>query len=289
LGYYYDTFGRQDFIYSGGTYTTLDDPSAVFGTSPAALNDLGVVAGTYYDGDHTAHGFTYGDGSYTTLDDPVATNGTYITGINDTGEIVGYYADGTGTHGFLYDNGAFSTLDSGLAGFSTSPQAISNTGNIVGTLSAPSPEGFLFGDDVYTSLIMPSASWLAPESINGTGEIAGSYGDVKGEHGFVYSNGSFTTLDDPFAATSMGTHVHAINDQGDVVGTYYDANVYLHAFIYSNGSYTTLTPPSENGGSTYAASINQNGDVVGYYNSTEPTINNSYQTVFFIATAPILS
>jgi probable HAF family extracellular repeat protein len=140
---------------------------------------LGVVAGTYYDGDHTAHGFTYGDGSYTTLDDPVATNGTYITGINDTGEIVGYYADGTGTHGFLYDNGAFSTLDSGLAGFSTSPQAISNTGNIVGTLSAPSPEGFLFGDDVYTSLIMPSASWLAPESINGTGEIAGSYGDVK--------------------------------------------------------------------------------------------------------------
>jgi hypothetical protein len=62
VGYYLDSgHVNYGFLYSGGTYTTLDDPSA-------------------------SHAYD---------------DGTVAAGINREGDIVGYYLDQTGTHGFL--------------------------------------------------------------------------------------------------------------------------------------------------------------------------------------------
>jgi hypothetical protein len=51
----------------------------------------------------------------------------------------------------------------------------------------------------------------------------GSYEDAAHiEHGFVYSNGAFATLDDPLA--TLGTQLVGINNLGEAIGNYQDAN-----------------------------------------------------------------
>jgi hypothetical protein len=49
-------------------------------------------------------------------------------------------------------------------------------------------------------------------------------------HGFLLSHGQYTTIDDPNAGTgfNQGTAVDGINDQGQMVGCYIDANGVMH-------------------------------------------------------------
>jgi probable HAF family extracellular repeat protein len=87
VGYYVDSNPfYHGFLYSGGTYTTLDDPSArnTGGTFAEGINASGQTVG-YYGGSVGNHGFLYSGGTYTTLDDPSATQGTYAYAINDAG------------------------------------------------------------------------------------------------------------------------------------------------------------------------------------------------------------
>jgi hypothetical protein len=49
--------------------------------------------------------------------------------------------------------------------------------------------------------------------MNASGQVAGGYQDSNNiEHGFIYINGTYTTLTDPSAAGS--TFAEAINDSG---------------------------------------------------------------------------
>lgn len=57
------------FLLSGGTYTTIDDPSATNGTFAEAINDRGQIVGFYQDRARSTHGFLLSGGVYTTLDD----------------------------------------------------------------------------------------------------------------------------------------------------------------------------------------------------------------------------
>jgi probable HAF family extracellular repeat protein len=76
----------------------------------------------------------------------------------------------------------------------------------------------------YTSLddpLAPGPSTVA-DGINGSGQIVGAYSDSSfHRHGFLYSNGTYTTLDVPLA--SQGTFASGINDAGQIIGQYQDA------------------------------------------------------------------
>src|SRR5271165_7071038 len=111
VGEYIDNaLNTNGFLYSGGSYTTIDDPlAAPIGgdtiTIAEGINDAGQIVGIYYAGSYAAaYGFLYSGGNYTTIADPLATGRTYANGINDAGQIVGEYGDVSGTtiHGFLY-------------------------------------------------------------------------------------------------------------------------------------------------------------------------------------------
>jgi len=54
----------------------------------------------------------------------------------------------------------------------------------------------------YTTLDDPSAAGgISPQGINDTGQIVGQYADASGKiHGFLYSGGTYTPLDDPNAS-----------------------------------------------------------------------------------------
>src|SRR5262249_41823721 len=107
VGNYTDSNGTvHGFLYSKGTYTTLDDPSGA--TVPLGINNLGQIVGEYADPSNTVPGSLYSNSPYTSLDHPLANltgngNGTLALGINDTDQIVGTYDNASGWHGFLFD------------------------------------------------------------------------------------------------------------------------------------------------------------------------------------------
>jgi probable HAF family extracellular repeat protein len=124
------------FLYSGGAYTTLSDPSSTAfngsGTFPYGINALGQIVGYYRGGNGNNEGFLYSGGTWTTLDDPVATISTEPAGINASGQIVGSFRDNSGYHGFLYSGGIYTTLDGPQTISLTHAQGINAAGQIVG-------------------------------------------------------------------------------------------------------------------------------------------------------------
>ncbi len=184
------SLGSSAFLYSGGSFTQLDDPNAVApgDTLAGGINNSGVVVGWYQDSSSHVHGFKYVNGSYSTVDVPGATL-TEVKGINNQGVMVGWYEDGSFfTHGFIDDNGVVTKIDD--------PNAA-----LLGTYAL---------------------------GINDLGQVVGTYYDALGQnHGFLYSNGTYTTVDDPNVAYSglfSGTLATAINASGRITGYYTDAN-----------------------------------------------------------------
>ena len=119
----------------------------------------------------------------------------------------------------------------------------------------------------YTTLNDPlslGANTIARD-INSTGQIAGTYVNNGGSHGFLLSGGTYSTLDDPLATN--GTFAQGINASGQIVGYYQDAAAIMHGFLYNpnGGTFTTLDDPSGTAATTTASGINATGQIVGSF------------------------
>jgi probable HAF family extracellular repeat protein len=80
---------------------------------------------------------------------------------------------------------------------------------------------------------------------------------------------SYVTIDDPLAGTNPligGTDAFGINDNGQIVGGYFDSNGFGHGFLLSGGSYIPVDDPLATNGSVVHG-INASGQIVGAYGS----------------------
>ncbi len=111
-----------------------------------------------------------------------------------------------------------------------------------------------------TRIEVPGARETLAYGINNSGQIVGEYYDAAGgRHGFLLSDGSYTTLDVPGARVTIA---HGINDTGQIVGYYFDATG-THGFLLSGGNFTTFDVPGAEGAWGYG--INNSGQIVGEY------------------------
>jgi probable HAF family extracellular repeat protein len=232
--YYEDGGFAHGFLYSGGTYTTIDDPLAVGSTTaPVDINASGQIIGRYSDSSYVTNGFLYSGGIYTTIDDPFSTTGTFPESINDTGQIAGWYGDSSGfAHGFLYSGGTYTAIDYPFA-TTTFPTGINASGQITGQYRVGSEaHSFLYSGGTYTTIDDPLGVATYAQAINDTGQIAGWYADSSGlAHGFLYSGGTYTTIDDPLATPDGGTYTFDINASGQLIGFYQDGSGISHALL----------------------------------------------------------
>ena len=207
------------------------------------------MVGWYNDLSHN-HGFLYSGGVYTAINDPSATINTFAQDINNKDQIVGFYQNATSSgnvainHGFLYSGGQYITLDDPSSNL-----------NKIG-----SPSIGAFG--------------TAAMGINNKGNIVGYYFDNSDRgKGFIFSNGIYTTLDDPLGIN--GTFALGINNKDEIVGYYLDSLNRQNGFLFSNGKYTTLDDPLGVNG-TYATGINDASLIVGYYLGTGPNSDRGF-------------
>ncbi len=240
-GYVLPDGSRHGFLYSGGNFTTIDDPNALMGSLALGINNSGQIVGGYDlnspEGGHVfegAHAFVYNSGVFTTLDYPATgVSNTTAERINNSGSIVGVYRiGGIGVaNGFLeIGGGAFTTVNF-PGGCCTHDNGINDAGDIVGQYrpGASLPhQGFMDLGGVFTSLSVPGASETFAEDINNSRDIVGFYRSLLGEFGFLYSGGTLSPIAFPGARRTQAV---GINDQGDIVGVYQDASRVLHGFL----------------------------------------------------------
>lgn len=116
----------------------------------------------------------------------------------------------------------------------------------------------------FTSLPPPPGYLVDPVAINNIGQMVGGAFSFKSNslEEFTYSAGTFNFFTIPQAVRE--TVPTAINDRGEVVGYYRDANELDHGFIWnSSGAITTFDVPGAV--QTAIQDINDAGDFVGWY------------------------
>lgn len=276
---------------SAQKFLTVDFPGTT-STSPATLNDVGQMVGSYTDTAGATHGFLLSAGVFTTVDFPGAA-GTTASGINNLGQIVGSYLDTRQlSHGFSLINGVFATIDNPAL-----PEGIyalfnSDFGLMVGSGvdSKGVTHGFTLSNGVFTTFDFPGANFTLPLDVNFNGsEIVGAYAlpsfPENTSAGFTYINGVFTSVTFPESAS---TALNGVNNTGQIAGTYaLPEQPNSHAFLLTGNVFTNEDVPGAV--STGAADLNDLDEVIGGYVDGEGNSNAYLETNGPFAYAPVRS
>jgi probable HAF family extracellular repeat protein len=242
-GYYGDpTMGDVfSFLYErGGLTTGIAAPGATI-TSVGGANNRGVDTGNYgNEANQQAAFYDIRRGTFTPLPEIPGMPLNFGNGINDFGHVSGVaYASGDWSLGgtglgqnWIWDgeNYSFYTVPGAVNGAQAG--GINNRDQVTGLYVGSSglPQGFIKDGDKYTTLDVPGAIYTLASGINNQGTVVGSYLDASGNHGFIWSNGEFVTVDVTISG-AVGTGWYSSNEHGDLAGVYGDASGVFHAVI----------------------------------------------------------
>jgi probable HAF family extracellular repeat protein len=232
---------KYPFLFDG-TFTTLPIDVSGLG-SVGGMNDEGGVVGARLDDEGNAHGWLLGkDGEIQPLDFPGARS-TEPQDVNDEGTVVGNVDLGDGTsHCFLYEDGRFRQYDPPLPNaLGVECEGINSRGTVSGTYFDAARQvnaGFFVTRQGRATTIEhpeaqppPAIAFTQVVKVNDLDEVAGSYLGADGIrlHGFVRrADGTFVSIEPP-GATSGGAW--SLNNSGEVVGSYRDADDVRHGFV----------------------------------------------------------
>ena len=258
----------SDFNY---TFESIDVPGVDF-LEVTSSTDFEDYAGNTRnpDGENIV-GFTLIDGVFTTHHFPGAKN-TYFYALGNNGTAAGHYEDSNGLHhGVILEDdelrqydfpGAVETF---IHGISDATGAL--TGNYIDA------SGMRRGFSGETIIEIPGASETYADFVNASGSVVGSYVvgsyvDSEGiYHMYLLFPGRITSLNFPHAENIEYLFAHGVNQAliyvvrvkrvGDVPRTYVGGTQGLHEFRFPGSV------------STEGWNINQDGSVVGYYDTAD--------------------
>lgn len=149
----------------------------------------------------------------------------------------------------------------------TTVNGINNLGQAVGFSTGAGGAFTNFirnADRSFTTLTFSQSPLANANGINGSDQVVG----MSGTSAFFLTNGGNTVIAlPPVNGTTTAEAAFGINDHGTIVGQYTDSNTGTSpGFVYTAGAYTTLDPVS-NAAQVFAQGINDNGLLVGFYNT----------------------
>ena len=215
--------------------------------------------------------FTLIDDVFTTYDFPDSQN-TYFFALGNNGNAAGHYEDSDGNfHGVVLENGELRQYD-----FPDSVQTeiygISDaTGKLTGNFTDASGvrRGFS-GDEI---IEVDGASETYADFVNSSGGMVGSFVDAEGiYHPYIRTpTGRFVSLDLPQAPNLEYFFVHGINDARVVVARTKQVDGLPITLV---GTFQGGLKSFEVPGSVFTEgyNINQDGSIVGHYESTDGRI-----------------
>jgi probable HAF family extracellular repeat protein len=226
-GGYFDAEGNPHgfLLTRSGSYVTIDVPGALF-VEAGRSNPSGSVAGDYVGEDGIDRPFVRNpNGSFDLRPAFAGASVTYAIDINSRGDLAGSYTlDPEAANGFT---GYVMRGSSFISTFSYPGANVTNTyvlgqnesGAIVGsykTTTEDEEHGFLrTAHGKFRRIDYPGSLQTEAFGINDAGDVVGRYLDASGvNHGFLLSDGDFTTFD----AAGPNTFAWGINSKGNIVG-----------------------------------------------------------------------
>jgi probable HAF family extracellular repeat protein len=251
-----------------GTYTQIDYPGANL-TQVMGIDAAGDMVGNYSLGE-SSQGFLFSGGVFTSITYPGSAF-TVVGGINDMGQIVGSgIRRNEPSVGFIYDlpTQIFTEVSTHDPNLVIAPLAINNAGTIAGVVdpTASSPyRGFVDSSGTIQFFQVPGAAATWANGISAAGEIVGYCLKMRGDtklQNFSFKADKFKFL---FIPNTPATLVSGISPSGSAIVGYYveKPSDQYYGFVYQNHAVTTLQFPGAF--STWAIGINDNGEVVGYF------------------------
>ena len=249
------------------TFESIDVPSVDF-LAVTASSDFEDYAGNMRgpDGEKDV-AFTLIDGVFTTYDFP-GSQGTYFYALGNNGVAAGHYKDSDGLfHGVILENGELreynfpDAVETEIYGYSDSTGAL--TGSFVDTSGVR--RGFS-GDTIVES---PGSLTTYADFVSWTGHIVGSYVDADGVyHAYMRSSvGRFLSIDLPNALNLEYFFLHGLNRTRTVVGRAKAVGDVPRTYVGSPLNLQELQVPGAV--STEGWNINEDGSVVGHYDSAD--------------------
>nr|WP_294516246.1 hypothetical protein [uncultured Rhodopila sp.] len=228
------------------------------------INDLGAITGA-----GNVNGFILNQGTVTEVQVPFSY--PVPLAINNPGQVAGFFPKSDGSHAFIDTNGTITYFASLPSSFVNDARAsgINDLGQVVGQykgLTGTVPEtitaqfGFIDIGGTLTTLTLADGTGFLPTGINDFDQIVGT--TTAGVSGVLdLKTDTFKTIDVPGAASTDAT---AINNLGQVAGTYTDSSGVVHGFVDTYGHFTFLDPSASVPGTLEAISaINDFGQVIG--------------------------
>jgi hypothetical protein len=228
-------------------FQKLSFPPPATNGQPVALNDLGGIAGTFFDSKNTGHGFLLFQGRLTTFKFP-GSSSTTVSDMSRNGIIVGDFSvagDPKGHHYMVHSGGFHEiTLPGHPNAADFTVTGVNANGDIVGTISsATSPvNGYVLHNGKITLLSFPGADVTLPTSINDEGVVVGQFlvQFVNSNRSFMWKNGVFSNVNPP--GNDGFVNAIKVSNSGVVVG-FYEAFDGTHGFALDNGTYTKIDAP----------------------------------------------
>ena len=202
-------------------------------------------------------------------------NGTYLLGLSGT------LQSGTTPAVATYANGQFHflTVPAGLASAQLSSGGINKQGQVIATFRCKAPPvplglpcAFLSGPDGTFRALAPSALESVVGAINDNGDAAGWIRDST-SHAVIWSHTGRmidlnSLLDNPLSEAI------AINSKGQVLLHNRWCLIGDCGSFYDGQTVTTIQVPGAS--RVYPVSLNDNGEVVGYYYTKDPYVSRSF-------------
>ncbi len=226
--------GHGFFRSAAGKYTQLDAPGAI-STGATSINSSGLVCGVYTVSGGVDQSFLWDPKNPTQYIEITAPNGLIANRINTRGEIAGIFFDSANQpHGFIRAaNGTITSFEPGNGYQFYGAPAFNNLGQFVDNSSSDGQSEDLLrqpnGQIVYWGA--GSHSGFQPMRMNDLAAVVGyAYGEGGNNVPFLWDQtNNITYLNLPF--TNTGATATAINNVGQIVGDYTDANGVSHGWI----------------------------------------------------------
>ena len=249
------------------TFESIDVPGVDF-LAVTASSDFQDYAGNMRGPDAEKDiAFTLIDGVFTTYEFPNS-QGTYFYALGNNGVAAGHYKDSQGLfHGVILENGELRQYDfpdaveTEIYGYSDSTGAL--TGSFVDT------SGVRRGFSGDTIVEYPGTPETYADFVSWTGHIVGSYRDADGVyHAYMLSSvGRFLSIDLPNALNLEYFFLHGLNRTRTVVGRAKAVGDVPRTYVGSPLNLQELQVPGAV--STEGWNINEDGSVVGHYDSAD--------------------
>ena len=249
------------------TFETIKVPGVDF-LAVTASSDFEDYAGyTKSEDGEKRVAFTLIDGEFITYDFPGSKN-TYFYALGNDGSAAGHYEDNDGLyHGIILENGQLreynfpDSVETQIYGISDATGAL--TGNFIDAF------GIRRGFSGEIIVEFPGAPETFADFVNASGRMVGSYIDTDGiYHAYVRSlKGKFTSIKLPDVGKLEYYFIHGISDADTIVARSKAVDDVPRTYVGKFGVLQELRFPGSV--STEGYNINQDGSVVGYYDTAD--------------------